>query len=362
MPSTLKILIDIGHPAHVHYFKNMIVLMQEKGHSFLVVARDKEITHQLLNAYKIPYVSRGKGGAGLIGKLFYAIKADFFVFKKAIKFKPDILLSFGSPYAAHVSQLIFKPHISVTDTEHAKLGIMAFAPFTETILTPDVFQKDFGKKQVRFKSYIEFTYLHDSYFKPDLNIKEELGIEANKKFVLFRYISWGASHDIGQSGISDEVKKELIALFENKGYTILISSEGKLNAFFQPYQIKIAPEKIHNVLHAADFFIGESGTMATEAALLGTPSVFVNSLNAGVFEDEVKHQVLYSFRNTHGLTEKIVELLKEANLKSKLAAHKNKLHRNKINTTAFLVWFLENYPNSKHIMQKDITFQDKFIN
>ena len=362
MSSNLRILIDIGHPAHVHYFKHMIALMQAKGHTFLIIARDKEITHQLLNAYNIPYVSRGKGGKGLIGKIFYTFKADLLVLKKAIEFKPDLLVSFGSPYPAHVSKLIFKPHIAITDTEHAKLGILAFAPFTKTILTPDVFQKDLGKKQVRFRSYIEYTYLHHNYFKPDLTIKKELGIATDKKFILFRYISWGASHDIGQSGISDEVKKELIELYESKGYTILISSEGKLQPIFEPYQIKIAPEKIHSVLQAADFFIGESGTMATEAATLGTPSVFVNSLNAGVFEDEVKHGVLYSYRNTKGLIDKITELLKNKELKIQHELAKNNLQKNKIDPTAFLVWFLENYPNSVSIIQNNQSFQNKFIN
>ncbi|MFW5804449.1 MAG: DUF354 domain-containing protein, partial [bacterium] len=35
----MKILIDIGHPAHVHYFKNFITKMSQKGHSFIVIAR-----------------------------------------------------------------------------------------------------------------------------------------------------------------------------------------------------------------------------------------------------------------------------------------------------------------------------------
>ena len=57
----MKIFIDIGHPAHVHYFRNFIKIMEKNGHHFLILARDKEITQELLNHYKIPYVSRGKG-------------------------------------------------------------------------------------------------------------------------------------------------------------------------------------------------------------------------------------------------------------------------------------------------------------
>ena len=40
----LKIFVDIGHPAHVHYFRNFIKLMQDKGHEFFVSARDKEVS------------------------------------------------------------------------------------------------------------------------------------------------------------------------------------------------------------------------------------------------------------------------------------------------------------------------------
>ena len=30
----MKILIDMNHPAHVHYFRNFIKLMEAKGHEF----------------------------------------------------------------------------------------------------------------------------------------------------------------------------------------------------------------------------------------------------------------------------------------------------------------------------------------
>jgi hypothetical protein len=72
--------------------------------------------------------------------------------------------------------------------------------------------------------------------------------------------------------------------------------------------------------------------------------------------------VLYSYRSTIGLIDKLTELLKNNELKIQHELAKNNLQKNKIDPTAFLVWFLENYPNSKSIMQQDLTFQDKFIN
>ena len=54
----MKILIDIGHPGHVHYFRNFIKKMEENLHEVLIVARDKEVTFKLLEFYKIPYRTR----------------------------------------------------------------------------------------------------------------------------------------------------------------------------------------------------------------------------------------------------------------------------------------------------------------
>lgn len=357
----MKILIDIGHPAHVHYFKNMIKIMKIKGHDFLIVARDKEVSHILLEKYDIDFKSRGKGKKSLLGKILYTLYADLKILNYAIAFKPDVLMSFGSPYVSHVSQLIGKPHIAMTDTEHASLGIIAFAPFTKTIITPNCFLKEFKNKQIRFKGYFELGYLSPKYFKPDPMIMKEMGIDNEKKSVLFRYVSWDASHDIGQSGITDDVKLEMIKLFENNGYNILISSEGKLLSDFKKYQIRISPDKIHDVLNAVNIFIGESGTMATEAAVLGTPSIYVNSLDAGVFRDEVKYKLLYSYRNTQGLIENVKQLLGDKDLENSHIVRRKKMLKDKIDVTEFLVWFIENYPKSVNVMKENPDYQLNFM-
>jgi uncharacterized protein len=357
----MRILIDIGHPAHVHYFKHFIREMQQLGHEFLIVARDKEITFDLLEKYGIPYVNRGKGGSSLPGKLLYILKADWFILRQARRFKPDLFMSFASTYAAHASKLYRKPHIALDDTEHAKFELFLYPPFTNVIMTPFCFQKDLGKKQLRLQSYIEFSYLHKNRFKPDPTIKQQLGLQPEDKFVLFRYISWGASHDIGQSGIPDQLKKELIRLFIDRSFHVFISAEGALDPFFQPYQIRIAPEKIHDVIDAADFFVGESGTMSTEACILGTPAVFINSLNAGVFEDEARRGLLYSFRSPDGLMERMHQLLAQEDLQEEHAQKSEQLHRDSIDLTGFLVWFVEQYPESVRTMKRQPDYQQRFL-
>ena len=100
----MKILIDIGHPAHVHYFKNFIKIMKKKGNKFLIISRNKEIEHYLLEKYGIPFVDRGKGGEKLFKKALYYFKTIYIILRAARKFRPDIMISFGSPYVSPVSK------------------------------------------------------------------------------------------------------------------------------------------------------------------------------------------------------------------------------------------------------------------
>ena len=114
----MKIVIDIGHPAHFHYFKNFIIEMGQKNHDFLIFARNKDVVHALLKNSSIKFINRGKGLDSKIGKVFYMIYASVFISIRSLFFKSNIFVSFGSPYAAQAAFILRKPHVSLNDTEH----------------------------------------------------------------------------------------------------------------------------------------------------------------------------------------------------------------------------------------------------
>ena len=334
----MNIVIDIGHPAHVHYFRNYIEIMRSQGAKFLLFARDKEITIQLLKLYKLDFINRGKGGSGLVGKMKYLPWADLFIYRKSRSFKPDLFISFASTYAAHAAFLSNKPHIAFDDTEHAKLELLLYSPFTGYIVTPKSFKKDFGKKQIRFDSFMELSYLHQNYFKPNPEIRKKLGVEENEKYVILRFISWGAVHDIGHSGIPDDKRSSSIQLLNTHGYRVFISSEKELTAEYEDLKLNTSLSDIHHVLAEADLFIGESGTMSTEAALLGTPSFYINSLDAGVFQEEERLGILYSFRTYEQGLKKLKEhLLYSNNLKAIHQRRSAQVRLKKDNVTELMV-------------------------
>jgi len=355
----MRIFIDIGHPAHVHYFRNFIKLMQDKGHEFFISARDKEVSLNLLNKYNIPYYNRGKGSSNLLGKAFYMIKADLSLYTRAKIFKPDLFLSFASPYAAQIAKIMRKPHIAFTDTENAKLGILSFAPFTDCIITPDSFKKDFGEKHVRFKGFMELCYLHPIRYAANINVLTEIGVSESEHFAIVRFVSWGANHDIGQTGISDISKVKMVQEL-SKLIKVLISSEGDIPAEIGEYRLKISPSKMHDLLSYATLYIGEGATMASECAVLGTPAIYVNSLTSGTLESQEKFGLLYGYRQSEGVLEKAMELFKTSDLKTEYRNRRNVLLTQCIDVTSFMVWFVENYPGSFKIMKENPEYQERF--
>jgi len=355
----MKILIDIGHPAHVHYFRNFIKIMQGKGHEFCVIARNKECTIELLKNFNIPFYSRGKGSNNLIGKLLYILIADIFIFRRALRFRPDLFMSFTTPYPGHIAKILNRPHVGFSDTEHAKLGLLAALPFTTTVLTPKSYFKDLGSKQIRFDSNMELCYLHPNYFQPNENVFEVLGLSKTQKYALIRFVSWNASHDIGHSGLDSQTKINLVEVL-SRYMKVFISSEKELPNELKRYQIKIPSERMHEVLFFASLFVGEGATMASECAMLGTPVIYVNSLDAGTLQELANLDLIYSYRNSTGVIRKVDDFLQTLNLKEVYQLRCKRFLSEKIDITAFMVWFIENYPQSVKILKENPDYQLSF--
>lgn len=357
----MRILIDIGHPAHVHYFKNFAWEMQKKGHTIFFTCREKEFEKYLLNYYGFEFKSFGKKYKSLTGKILGLIEFDIKEFLTGIKFKPDIFLSAGSIYAAHASWLLGKPHITLEDTFNFE-QIKLYLPFTDIVLTADYEHPLKSKKVIKYAGYQELAYLHPKRFQPDKNILNELGVSENEKYVILRFVAWNATHDKGYKGITYETKIKIIKEFE-KYSRVFISSESYLPNELNKYKIPIKPHKMHDAIAFSSMLFGESTTMAEEAAMLGVPSCIIyKHVTLYTNHLENKYGLLYNFvlNEINKAVEKGTELLCQNNLKNNWEERRQKMLSEKIDVTAFLVWFVENYPESAEIMRKNPDYQYNF--
>lgn len=353
----MKILIDIGHPAHVHLFRFFAEEMIARGNQLLFTCREKEFEKELLENFGFQFVSFGKKYKSLVGKLWGLLKFDYKEWKTCLQFKPDILLSHGSMYAAHTAWLIRKPHISFEDTFNME-QVNLYKPFTKIILIGDYdnpLKND--SKTIRYAGYHELAYLHPNYFTPDKSILKEAGIENNEHYVVLRFVSWNATHDVGIKGFSVKDKVRLVKSLE-KHCKVFISSEDSVPEELKKNVLKIHPSMFHSLLGFATLYIGEGATTASESAILGVPAIYTNTLYAGNCEDEEKYGLLYQISDCNTIISKSIEVLNHP--KEVYAERKRRLLSDKIDVTAFLVWFIENYPNSVKVMNEDPNFQHRF--
>jgi len=111
--------------------------------------------------------------------------------------------------------------------------------------------------------------------------------------------------------------------------------------------------------------IGDSQTMTSEAAVLGTPAIRMNSFVGRISyleEEEHRYGLTYGFKPDQfdQMVLKIEELLKMPNLKQEWQKRRQKMLSEKIDVTAFMVWFVENYPDSVNIMKENPDYQRQF--
>lgn len=356
----MKVLIDIGHPAHVHYFRNLIKILEKNGHEFLIIAKDKSVTHELLEHYDIPYIKRRNYPKSMWGKLLQIPLTDLFVIRHAIFFRPDVVIGFSGTHISHAGWLLGIPSIVFDDTEHAKFAHASYKPFARHIFTPTFFNKEMGIKQIRFDSYMELCALHPSYYQPDKSIKTILNLKEDEEYIILRFVSWSASHDIGQAGFTNEAKIRIIEKYKSR-FRIFISAEGELPEYLKKYELKIPAYKLHDVLSYARLYIGEGSTTASECAVLGTPAIYCNSLIVGnCKEEEEKYDLCYRILDTEGILAKVDEILEMNDGKQIFAERRKQLLNDKIDPTAFMAWLVENYPDSIATLTKNPDYQYNF--
>ncbi len=349
----MKILFDIGHPGHVHLFKNVISNLEAKGYQLAVTSRDKDVTTILLNHYGFKHQVLTKAGKGFFRLFGEMLRRDYKIYRLARKFKPDILVGgVGNVSVPLVGKIIMKPSIIFDDTEHAKYEHVIIDRLASVICTPACYKTDLGKKQVRYNGYHELAYLHPNYFKPDPSVLGELGLTESDRFIIVRFVAWQATHDIGQHGFDLHAKRKLVEEL-GKYARVLITSESALSQEFEKYRIATSPEKILDLLFYATMYIGEGATMASECAVSGTPAIYVNTLRLGYLdEEEERYGLVYNFSNPKlsqkQVLEKALELLRRGNLKEEWRARTKRLLSDKIDVTKFMVDFIENYPKSFH--------------
>jgi predicted glycosyltransferase len=177
----------------------------------------------------------------------------------------------------------------------------------------------------------------------------EFNLSADSPYILLRLVAWGAAHDVRNHGFRDVAR--VVESLERFGQ-VVISSEGPLGPL-ETKRITGPLHRIHHVLAFARLYIGESATMASESATLGTPAVFVSTSRRGYTDDQEKRWGLtFNFNDRETAEErglrKAVEILQDDHEKDLWCHRRQIMLEATVDVTDFIVRQVESTGRGNH--------------
>jgi predicted glycosyltransferase len=337
----MNLFFNISHPAHVHFFKRAIPKLQKKGHKIIVGARKKEFTYELLKAYGVDYRKMTLKGNGLVGLLVELMVQQVLLERIIRKHNIDMMLQIGGIFNAPIGWLRRIPTLAFSDTENDRWGNRVSFSLSRHVFTPSCYDPVAGgrwKNQIHYPGYHELAYLTPNQIPSR---------EKEKKKFLIRFVGWGAGHDIGETSLSNKQKIALVHILQSHG-EVFISSEGPLPKEISKLHVQFHPSTIHDFMKRCQIVVGESATMASEAACLGIPAIFISNTGRGyTTEQDERYDLVKHFRLDQ--FDAILATLRRwvaADMYDTWQAKRKKMLQDKIDVTAWLVELVDHYPQS----------------
>lgn len=301
----LNVLFELAHPKHFHQFRSVA---EAGGEAFdtTYLAKEKDVTVDLVREAGLPYLPYGRRGKTLAQKAGAAFKTTADLDRAARQVGAKLIVSRSSPYATLMAKVRSYRSVVMVDSEVVPLINYFVGPLADLVITPEHFPRTFPR-HVRVPGVFEECYLHPDTFQPDASRVAAAGLQPDEPFSVVRFVGWDANHDVGQGGFTEADKITLVERLAQHGQ-VVISSEAPLPPSLERYRLRLPASDVHSLIAHAALYVGDSQSMATEAALLGTPSVRFNSfvgpddmMNFRVLEEE--HHLL---RNARSAAEAIV--------------------------------------------------------
>jgi predicted glycosyltransferase len=195
-------------------------------------------------------------------------------------FQPDVSVSVASADCARISFGIRCKHVAVSDSPHSIVAGKLSLPFSHHLITPWIipylawYRFGLQRKDItRYKALDPAAWLKRA---PEQGPSNDRG--DGRPTILVRLEESYAPYMLGtDEAWSDKVLTRLTTEFQECRIIALCRYQDQLDAVQKKYGSVIeVPEKVvdgASYIRRSDVFIGMGGTMTTEAALIGVPTV-----------------------------------------------------------------------------------------
>lgn len=264
----MRVLVDIGHAAHVHLFRNLIKELESRGHKVTVVSRGKPYVLSLLSYYQITNKCLSSPREGLVALFWEWLKRTYSIMSMHRYYGFD--LAIGTSVSIPYLTLFFgvkSINVQEDDDRVVPLHAILAYPFSSLIMNPRCLQyRFFKKKRYIHDSLHEMAYLAPDRFLRDPEIVKKYNLSPYN-YILIRKVALIAHHDIGAQGLGDVHMSMVRKIYPC--FPIINSDELKRS--------EVEVQDMHQMLAHARLVVTDSQTMTAEAACLGVPVIRVSS-------------------------------------------------------------------------------------
>ena len=276
----MRVLIDIKHCAEVHFFRPIMERMRARGDTTLVTAHYKPGVRDLLEDMDIEHTHISNPYPTAAGILLATALRTGRMFAVARRFRPDVLVGRTGVAVGAVGRMLGVPSVSFDENDHYRAQMLLSGSLVSVICTSTGFERDLGPQHVKLNALLQLAYTHPARFTPDPDILATHGLDPEQPYAFLRLSAWQAMHDLGHKGLKAAGVLSLIESLRPHARAV-VSTEGPMPEALAPYANPVPVGHVLHVLAFAGVYVGEGGSMAAEAACVGTPAVWVSPLRCG---------------------------------------------------------------------------------
>jgi hypothetical protein len=279
----MRILFFLVHPSKYHLFKETFKNLNQLSINYDVVISSKDVFSSLLINDGIIHTNLFPKGRK-IKNIPILLNAVLSLVRTLIKL---YIYSFSKKYDLFITDDVLTilgkvkrvPSIIFTDNDLATVpNLSILFKCADSILCPEsTNMSKYNYKRITFKGNKAHAHLSPKYFKPDPQVLKKYGL-FNEKYCMLRLVNLNATHDVNNNlGLHVNALDEIIPKIIEKN-KLIISSEKRVFEKYKEYSVINNPQDFPHLLANAEYLITDSGSVATEAAVLGVPNILVNSI------------------------------------------------------------------------------------
>lgn len=255
--------IVVRHPEHARFFAPIYHRLTDLGHGVDVFVREHRHATDLLDATGVPYDVLAGESHSRVGLVAGHAAFEARLLRAARGADLDVLTAVGGLAISHVAPLAGARSVAFVDWEAAGRSDRLVATLADVVPTPRFVGPSFGESQVRYEGFHELAYLHADRFEPSRAAVEALDVDGSTPTFVLGFLDDGER--------ARTAARDVATLLDGRGDVVLAAESLVPEGFDGVARAPAVDEP--DVLARADLYVGNAGTAAAEAAVLGTPAV-----------------------------------------------------------------------------------------